>query len=90
MGKTKPLNDKDLAEFVELQKNAVSDKKKGETDKSWSLAISDIDQATYDLSVKNPNVEEAAPLREPKMIIEDIIALDKESEVILAKIQGLL
>ena len=96
MGKTNPLNDKDLAEFVELQKLAVSNKtalsgtKAGETDKSWSLAISDIDQTTYDLSVKNPNVEEAAPLREPKTIIYDIIKLDKESETILAKIQELL
>ncbi|MBD1575911.1 N-6 DNA methylase [Vibrio sp. S11_S32] len=90
MGKTNPLNDKDLAEFVTLQKTAMSDLKAGETDKSWSLAISDIDQTTYDLSVKNPNVEEAAPLREPKVIIDDIIALDKESEAILAKIQELL
>ena len=94
MGKTNPLNDNDLAEFVELQKVAVSnkkaDKEKGETDKSWSLAISDIDQSTYDLSVKNPNIEEAAPLREPKSIIDDIIALDKESEAILANIKELL
>jgi type I restriction enzyme M protein len=94
MGKTNPLNDKDLKEFVDLQIVAVSnnkaDKEKGETDKSWSLPISDIDQATYDLSVKNPNTEEAAPLREPKVIIDDIIALDKESEAILAKIQELL
>ena len=90
MGKTNPLNDKDLAEFVELQKAAISSRKKGETDKSWSLTISDIDQTIYDLSVKNPNVEEAAPLREPKTIIEDIIALDKESEAVLAKIQELL
>jgi type I restriction enzyme M protein len=94
MGKNSPLNDNDLAEFVTLQKAAISndiaDKKSGETDKSWSLPISDIDQTTYDLSVKNPNIEDAAPLRDPKSIIEDIIALDKESEVILAKIQGLL
>ena len=90
MGKTNPLNDKDLAEFVELQKVAVSDKAKGESDKSWLLAIGDIDQTTYDLSVKNPNIEEAAPLRDPKTIIEDIIKLDKESEAILAKIQELL
>jgi type I restriction enzyme M protein len=90
MGKTNPLNDKDLAEFVELQKLAVLNKEDGETKKSWSLAISDIDESTYDLSVKNPNVEEAAPLREPKVIIDDIIALDKESEAILAKIQELL
>ena len=90
LGKTSPLNDDDLAEFVTLQKNSISDKAKGETDKSWSLAVSDIDQATYDLSVKNPNIEETAPLREPKVIIDEIIALDKESEAILAKIQGLL
>lgn len=90
MGKTNPLNDKDLADFVELQKTAVSNNEKGETDKSWSIAISDIDQVTFDLSVKNPNIEEAAPLREPKVIIDDIIKLDKESETILAKIQELL
>jgi len=90
MGKNNPLNDNDLAEFVSLQKSAISDKKSGETDKSWSLIISDIDQTTYDLSVKNPNIEETTPLREPKSIIEDIIALDKESEAILSKIQGLL
>jgi len=40
--------------------------------------------------VKNPNAEEDAPLREPKAIIEEIIALDKESEAILAKIQELV
>jgi type I restriction enzyme M protein len=90
MGKTNPLNDSDLKEFVELQKTAVNDLKSGETEKSWSLAISGIDQTTYDLSAKNPNIEEAAPLREPKAIIEDIIALDKESETILSKIKDLL
>jgi type I restriction enzyme M protein len=90
MGKTNPLNDKDLAEFVELQKVAIANKSDGETDKSWSLTISDIDQTTYDLSAKNPNVEEASPLREPNVIIDEIIALDKESEAILAKIQELL
>jgi type I restriction enzyme M protein len=84
MGKTNPLNDKDLKEFVDLQKGFA------DSDKSWSLAISDIDESTYDLSVKNPKVEEVAPLREPKVIIDEIIALDKESEVILAKIQELL
>jgi type I restriction enzyme M protein len=90
MGKTNPLNDNDLADFVILQKAATLNAESGETDKSWSLAISDIDQRIYDLSVKNPNAEEAAPLREPKEIIEDIISLDKESETILSKIQELL
>ncbi len=90
MGKTNPLNDNDLKEFIELQKTAQANPDKAETDKSWTIAISDVDQTTYDLSVKNPNIEEAPPLREPKTIIDDIIALDKESEVILAKIKGLL
>ncbi|MDF1690471.1 MAG: N-6 DNA methylase, partial [Cycloclasticus sp.] len=84
LGKTNPLNDNDLKEFIELQKGFE------DSDKSWSLNVTDIDQATWDLSVKNPNAEEEAPLREPKVIIEEIIALDKESEVILGKIQELL
>jgi type I restriction enzyme M protein len=84
MGKSNSLNDKDLAEFVELQKSST------DSDKSWSIAINDIDESTYDLSIKNPNIEEAVALREPKVIIDDIIALDKESEAILTKIQELL
>jgi type I restriction enzyme M protein len=89
LGKTNPLNDNDLKEFVRLQKG-FDQGEDGETEKSWSLNVADIDQSTYDLSVKNPNAEEDAPLREPKAIIEEIIALDKESEAILAKIQELV
>jgi type I restriction enzyme M protein len=84
LGKTNPLNDKDLQEFVELQKGLK------DSDKSWSLNVADLDQATWDLSVKNPNTKEEAELREPKEIIAEIIALDKESEAILAKIQDLV
>jgi type I restriction enzyme M protein len=81
LGKTNPLNDNDLKEFVELQKGFQ------DSDKSWSLDVADLDQATWDLSVKNPNAKEEAELREPKDIIAEIIALDKESEAILAKIR---
>ena len=84
MGKTNPLNDKDLKEFVEYQSTF------SESEKSWSLATTELAEATWDLSVKNPNVEKEAPLREPQVIIEEIIALDKESEAILGKIQELL
>ena len=48
MGKTNPLNDDDLAEFVELQKTFA------DSPKSWSVDASGIDQTTFDLSVKNP------------------------------------
>jgi len=84
LGKTNPLNDNDLKEFIALQKGFE------ESDKSWSLNVSDVDETSWDLSAKNPNAEEEAPLREPNEIIKEIIALDKESEVILNKIQGLL
>ncbi len=49
LGKTNALSEKDLAEFVELQKT------KADSPNSWSVDISTIDQATFDLSAKNPN-----------------------------------
>jgi len=84
MGKTNPLNDNDLAEFVELQKT------KADTDKSWSVNIADIDPATFDLSVKNPNGGEEVIHRDPANIMADIAALDKESTDILQSIKVLL
>jgi type I restriction enzyme M protein len=84
MGKTNPLNDNDLKEFVKLQASFA------DSDNSWSLATCMLDSNTWDLSVKNPIAKEETALREPKDIIEEIIALDKESEAILASIQELL
>ncbi|PKI01919.1 N-6 DNA methylase [Glaciecola sp. 33A] len=84
MGKTNPLNDKDLQDFVELQKTFES------SEKSWSVATNELDEKTWDLSTKNPNIAEEIALREPSEIIEEIIALDKESEAILSNIKALL
>ena len=84
MGKTNPLNDKDLAEFVELQKTMP------ESEKSWMLNIADIDQSTYDLSVKNPNLPEEAPLRSPSEILDEMKHLDDETGEILDLVRGLI
>jgi type I restriction enzyme M protein len=84
LGKTNPLNDHDLEDFLKLQQGFK------DSDKSWSLDVADIDASTWDLSVKNPNTKDEAKLRDPKDIIEEIIALDKESESILAKIRELV
>lgn len=84
MGKTNPLNDQDLAEFVKLQKTHA------DSDKSWTVAASDLNTATYDLSVKNPNAPEEEPLREPDVIIADMLARDAETAKILADIRGML
>ncbi len=84
MGKTNPLNDQDLAEFVALQRANA------EGEKSWLVDVAAVDGESFDLSVKNPNAPEAEPLREPRVIMEEIAALDAESAEILAGIGGLL
>lgn len=84
LGKTNPLNDNDLKDFVKLQQTFKK------SAKSWSLPVSKLDKITWDLSVKNPNAGEEVALRSPQEIIAEIIALDKESEAILESIQELL
>jgi type I restriction enzyme M protein len=84
LGKTTALNDDDLAEFVELQKTFA------DSPKSWSLDAKNIDQTTFDLSVKNPNGEKEVTHRRPKEILDEIAALDAESSKVLETIRGLL
>lgn len=84
LGKINPLNDADLAEFVELQKTFVNSLK------SWSVDIAGIDPKTFDLSVKNPNGGEEAAHRSPVDIMDEIAALDAESAEVLQAIRGLL
>jgi type I restriction enzyme M protein len=84
LGKGNPLNEADLAEFVKLQKT------KTDGENSWSVDVSDVDQKTFDLSVKNPNKGDEAALRDPKKIIKEMVVLDKESEDILRNIIKIL
>jgi type I restriction enzyme M protein len=84
LGKTNPLNDDDLAEFVELQKTFA------DSPKSWSVDVAGIDQGTFDLSVKNPNGGEEIIHRSPAEIMEEIAALDAESAELLDNIRALL
>ncbi len=84
MGKTNPLNDKDMAPFVAGQKT------KPETEQSWNIRAADIDEATFDLSVKNPNTPEEAPLRAPSEILSEMEQLDKETANLLRSIKELL
>jgi len=91
LGKTNPLNENDLAEFVELQKLALSGVEgTAESENSWTINIKDIDQSTFDLSVKNPNKKEETALRQPQVILEEMKALDEESAEILNSILELI
>ena len=84
LGKTNPLNDRDLADFVERQKTFA------DSAKSWSVAVDSIDLQSWDLSVKNPNAGEAVALRSPQEIMAEIAALDAESAEVLGRIRALV
>jgi type I restriction enzyme M protein len=84
LGKTNPLNENDLAEFVKLQKTKANSKN------SWSVKIADVDTATWDLSVKNPHRKDETVLRSPAEILDEMKALDKEAAEILKAIRGLV
>lgn len=84
LGKTNPLNDADLAEFVELQQTFA------DSSKSWTVDAGQIDPASFDLSVKNPNGGEEVTHRSPQDILDEIANLDAESTEVLANIRALL
>ena len=84
MGKTNPLNDADLAEFIALHAT------KADSPKSWSVDVAAIDPKTFDLSVKNPSGGEEIAHRSPQEIMDEIAALDAESAEVLGNIKALL
>jgi type I restriction enzyme M protein len=84
LGKTNPLNEQDLADFIELQKT------KSDSENSWTINVADIDQTTFDLSVKNPNKKDDTQLRDPQEILSEIQTLDADSQAILSKLEKLV
>jgi type I restriction enzyme M protein len=84
LGKTNPLSDADMADFVEKQAEfAVAPN-------SWSMAADSLDPATFDLTARNPNAPEAEALRSPAEILDEIARLDAESAKVLARVRELL
>jgi type I restriction enzyme M protein len=84
LGKGQPLSEVDLTEFVELQKT------KADSDNSWSIDVKNVDQNTFDLSVKNPIKNDEVVLREPKEILEEMKKLDDDNNDILDSIKKLI
>ena len=84
LGKTNPLNEADLADFVKLQKS------KADSDNSWTVDIADIDPASFDLSAKNPHQKADTTLRAPSAILAEMKSLDDESAEILKSIEKML
>src|SRR5260370_42319697 len=65
LGKTNPLNDDDLAEFLKLQKTLA------DSPISWAVDAKTIDQDTFDLSVRNPNVNSDIKHLSPQEILHE-------------------
>jgi type I restriction enzyme M protein len=84
LGKTNPLNENDLAEFVELQKTFA------DSENSWTVNVAAIDQSTFDLSVKNPNKKEEVTLRQPQEILAEMQMLDEEAEYVRTVISRII
>lgn len=84
LGKTNPLNDADLAEFVRCKKHGQIRRKAERGCRGHRSRY------TCDLSVKNPNGGEVVTHRSPQAIMDEIAALDAESAAVLATIRELL
>lgn len=84
LGKTNPLNESDLAEFLKLQKTQA------DSENSWSINVKDLDTKTFALPVKNPNREEEVAIREPQEILDEMEMLDEESTKLLIAIRELV
>jgi len=86
LGKTNALSEKDLAEFVELQKTFA------DSENSWTVDVETQNLASvqYDLSAKNPNKKEETALRAPEEILQEIQNLDAESAEILKSVLKIL
>ena len=59
----------------------------GPREKCFFVDAKAIDQATFDLSVKNPNGGEEVAHRSPKEILDEIAALDAESAQVLKRVR---
>ncbi|MBQ0002285.1 MAG: N-6 DNA methylase [Treponema sp.] len=80
LGKTNPLSEADLADFVALQKT------KSDSANSWSLDVTEMlkdEKSTLDLSVKNPNAKPGPTLRDVSEIIAEMQTLNKQSDELL-------
>ncbi len=84
MGKTNPLNERDLAEFVDMAKTQQL------SDNSWLVNVGDINKDTWDLTVNNPNRIEEVDNRTPQEIIAEIELLDAQAADALQAIKELL
>ncbi len=83
LGKTNPLSEADLEDFITLQPDQES------SENSWCISVSELDE-NVDLTVKNPNKVEVVDERTPLEITKQIQELNDDSNRLLNEILELL
>ncbi len=81
LGKTSPLSEDDLAEFVRMFPYQP------ESENSWHVNASELDQNSFDLTVKNPNKKEVVIQRTPAEIMDEIKSLNQQNADLLAQLR---
>ena len=84
LGKTNPLNDVDLADFLARQPD------KAETLRSWTVDVAGVDPETWDLTPRNPNAPEGVATRSPAQVLDELSSLHSESAKILDELLRIL
>lgn len=84
LGKKNPLNDADLAAFVALSRG------KEESSHSWAVSADDLDAATLDMSVRNPNRVKQTFSRGPAELLDELSDLDATAAELLVSLRGML
>lgn len=84
LGKTNPLNENDLADFLKNYSTRAL------TENSWMVDLKDIDPETLDLSVKNPNKKDETVYRAPAEILAEMADLDNQTAQLLAQVKELI
>ena len=84
LGKTNPLNERDLEEFISTSKDNK------ETFNSWKIDFNKIDKKTWEISSKNPKKKELIETKSSGQILKEIENLEKENLQIIGKIKNLI
>lgn len=84
IGKTNPLNERDLAEFIDMAKTQQT------SENSWCVDIDKVNKDSWDLSVSNPSRATDVDSRTPQEIAAEIERLDLQATEALQAIKGLL
>ena len=81
LGKTDPLNDDDMAEFIALQYT------KPTTEQSWTISVENVKSNGYKLFAKNPSKPDInSEIREPEEILDEISLIYNENVTLLQEI----